>query len=117
MADQQRKKLLDYYSDLDASQRQSLLDFAGYLHQIATEIKTPLPEPLSLQPATDETVVGAMQRLSESYSMVNKDHILHELSALMAQHLMQGRPATEVIEEIEAVFKRQYQRMLDQQGT
>lgn len=115
MADQQRKKLLDYYSEFNAAQRQSLLDYAGYLHQSSPEKTAPLPEPLTIAPARGETVVGAMQRLSESYSMVNKDHILHELSALMAQHMLQGRAADEVIQDIEKVFKRQYQRMLDKQ--
>jgi hypothetical protein len=116
MADKHRKKLLDYYSDFNASQRQSLLDYAGYLHQLIPEKNTPLPEPKAITPARDETVVGAMQRLSESYSMVNKDHILHELSALMAQHMLQGRAADEVIKDIEAVFNRQYQRLLDKQA-
>jgi hypothetical protein len=60
-------------------------------------------------------VVKAIKRLSESYFMLDKDHMINETSALMAQHIMQGRAAAEVIDELEAVFSRHYQKRLEEQ--
>jgi hypothetical protein len=34
-----------------------------------------------------------------------------EASQFMAQHALEGRPAHEVIDELEAVFARHYQKM------
>jgi hypothetical protein len=36
--------------------------------------------------------------------------MLNETSGLMTEHLMQGRPAPEVIDELEALFRRHYQQ-------
>jgi hypothetical protein len=41
--------------------------------------------------------------------MLNKDTMLHETSGLVAQHLLQGRAAVEVIDDLEVVFQRQYE--------
>jgi len=40
--------------------------------------------------------------------MLNKDTMLHETSGLVAQHLIQGRAAREVIDELEAIFRRHF---------
>jgi hypothetical protein len=43
--------------------------------------------------------------------MLNKDTMLHETSALVAQHLIQGRDAMEVIDELEEIFRQRYQSL------
>jgi hypothetical protein len=43
--------------------------------------------------------------------MLDKSDLLHEASELMTTHLMQGRPAAEVIDELEVVFRRHYERV------
>jgi hypothetical protein len=58
-----------------------------------------------------ETVVAAMRRLSQTFHMLDTSALLHEASDLMTAHLMQGRPAAEVIDELEAVFRRHYERV------
>jgi hypothetical protein len=62
----------------------------------------PIPRP------TDETVVGAIKRLSQSYHMLDRAALLNETSSLMAAHVLSGREAQGVIDEIEALFARHY---------
>jgi hypothetical protein len=43
--------------------------------------------------------------------MLNKDTMLHETSALVTQHLIQGRDAMVVIDELENIFRQGYESM------
>jgi hypothetical protein len=43
--------------------------------------------------------------------MVEKDDLLHEASSLMSAHVMQGKAAVEVIDELEIVFRRHFERV------
>ena len=63
------------------------------------------------QAPTEESVIAAVKRLSATYPMLNKDSMLHETSALVAQHLIHGRHATEVIDELEMIFLQRYQSL------
>ena len=47
--------------------------------------------------------------------MLEKSVVLHEASALMGAHVMQGRSANEVIDELETLFRKAYDRYLEQQ--
>lgn len=44
--------------------------------------------------------------------MLDRSKLLNETSALMAQHVMQGRSAVEVIDELEVVFQTHYEKVL-----
>lgn len=109
--DQQR--LLKLYRQLSPNDREGLLSYAEFLQYraagedgqgVALEEQLPadIPRPES------ETVVAAMRRLSRTFYMIDKGELLHEASELMTAHLMQGRPAAEVIDELEVVFRRHY---------
>ena len=115
-ADQQR--LLNLYRQLTKAGRRSLLDYAAFLQQreqAADEamqvVSSPPSRPVDVPRPAAETVVAAIRRLSQTFPMVNKDEILHEASALMTAHVMQGKAAAEVIDELEAVFRRHYERV------
>lgn len=108
-----QQSLLKLYRQLSPSDREGLLSYAEFLRQraagadeqgVALEAQLPadIPRPES------ETVVAAMRRLSRTFYMIEKDELLHEASELMTAHLMQGRPAAEVIDELEVVFRRHY---------
>lgn len=110
---QSDKKLLKLFSELREEDRRTLLAFAEFLHSRggageAAEI----PQPVAIPRPERESVVAALKRLSASYHMLNKAKMLHETSALMAQHVMQGRDAVEVIDELEIVFRRHYERLV-----
>lgn len=111
MADmkQQQKQLLKYFRSLSTEDAHSLLSFAEFL--AARSVPVESKEFLSLnkiERPVEESVIAAIKRLSASYPMLDKDKMLTETSALMAQHIMQGRTATEVIDELEQVFERHY---------
>jgi hypothetical protein len=108
------------FAELDAQDQGSLLAFAEFLASRETAAKEtaavpaqPIkPEPIP-RPAK-ESVVKAIQRLSASYHMLQRDKMLDETSSLMMSHIMQGRDAKSVIDDIEKVFERHYQIYLKQ---
>lgn len=107
------KRLLELFEKLGDAERRTLLDFAEFLAERSRprEIGTPrdIPRP------ERESVIGAVKRLGETYYMVDKTRILHETSGLVTEHLMQGRAASEVIDELEVLFRRQYERLTGEQ--
>jgi len=54
-------------------------------------------------------VVKAIQRLMQTYPMLERNRIFHEASAQMTRHLIHGVVAAEAIDELERIFMRQYQ--------
>jgi hypothetical protein len=115
------RRLLRLYRALDAESRRTLLALADFLAHRARDPSAgegvpgdphaavptlaPTPEP---RPA-DESVVAAIKRLRRSYPMLDSGTMLHETSALMAAHVLQGREAAAVIDELEALFAARYE--------
>lgn len=115
MSGNQQKQLLAFFEGLDDHRQAALLEYAEFLFERSEKIQLPMGEPSLIPRPESETVVGAIKRLSASYEMLDKQYMLHELSSLMAQHMLQGRPSPEVIDDIEAVFEAQYQVLLKKQ--
>ena len=106
------KKLLAYYRDLPDEVAQQLLDYAEFLasrYKIEDK-EIPLPEEIP-RPET-ESVVIAVKRLTATYPMINKDNLLDETASLVSQNMLQGRDAAEVIDELEAIFRKHYDMLL-----
>ncbi len=109
------RRLLRLCRKLDAGSRRSLLDFAEFLADRASDTpaatgdaQLPIPEPAPERRPADESVVAAIKRLRRGYPMLDSGTMLEETSALMAQHVLQGRDAASVIDELEALFERRY---------
>lgn len=107
---QEEKKLLRLLDALADEQRDTVIAFVEFLVArnpavSAAEIQEPLP----ISRPDGETVVKAIKRLRETYPMLNPDQLLHETSGLMMKHMMNGKPAAEVVDEMEALFARYYQ--------
>lgn len=113
--DKKQKKLIRLFSDLDADRQSALLEYAEFLAGRSSRKNKPGPTPELIPRPDNETVIGAVKRLSTSYTMLDKQYMLHELSGLMAQHMLQGRAADEVIDEVEKVFEKQYQVLMEKQ--
>lgn len=115
MADE--KKLTQLFATLSPQDRESVLAFAEFLHERAPKGESvppePLPVPEPIPRPDEETVIAAIKRLSQSYHMVDKREVLHQSSALMAAHMLQGKAAIEVIDELEAVFERSYRKLVE----
>jgi hypothetical protein len=105
------KKLLRLFRDLSPTRRQALLEYAEFLaSRDALEGLNAVPqEPLPIPRPEQESVVKAIQRLMASYPMLDRNKLLHETSAQLTRHLMQGVPAVEVIDELEMIFRRHFE--------
>lgn len=109
------KRLIELFAQLPEAERKSLLDFAEYLASRCEPVAPMSLEPKSIPRPVEESVVAAMKRLRETYHMLDHSKLLHEASGLMAQHLMQGRPAPEVIDDLEQMFQRHFEKLLEEQ--
>ena len=112
----EQDKLVALFTALDRQDQRSLLAFAEFLHGRAAgslPAPSPVPAPEPIPRPEQESVVAAMKRLSRSYPMVDKSQVLHQASALMAEHIMQGKDAVEVIDELEVIFERRYRKLMD----
>lgn len=109
----QDKKLLNFFRELPAEQKDTLLAFAEFLAGRVAAAEPPVPsEPQAIPRPGEEKVVQAIKRLRETYPMLDHAKMLHEVSHHMTQHVMQGRAAKDVIDELELVFRAQYEKML-----
>lgn len=107
-------RVADIAARLPDEQLRTLLQFAEFLlaqAPAADAEDAPLPEPKAIPRPAEESVIRAMRRLSETYFMLDRGPLLNETSALMAQHVMQGRSAIEVIDQLEIVFATHYERV------
>ena len=107
---QSEKKLLQQFRGLTDNQRETLLDFAAFLAgrgelAPATEPAQPLP----MERPAQESVVKAIKRLMATYPMLERNKLLHETSNQMTRHVIHGVPAVTVIDDLEALFRLQYE--------
>lgn len=109
------KRLSSIFRSLSESRQQALLDFAEFLagKEGAETAAAPPTEPLQIPRPEQENVVKAIQRLTQTYPMLERNKIFHEASAQMTRHLIHGVPAVEAIDELERIFARQYQEHRD----
>jgi hypothetical protein len=109
------KKLLKFFRSLDDSQRELIVSFAEFLSEkYAQTSSTEIIEPQEIPRPENESVIKAIQRLSQSYHMLDKDELFNETSTLMTQHIMNGRDVVEVIDELEDLFQQHYERHVNE---
>ncbi len=104
----QERKLLDHFRRLPPAEADTLLAFAEFLAARHGASQIVPDAPLDIPRPAEESVIAAVRRLGKTYPMLDKDRMLNATSGLVAQHLVQGRPAPEVIDELEALFAEQY---------
>lgn len=106
-------RLSDIYAKLGEQERRSLLDYAEFLLQRQQDagksepVTAPAEPELHPRPES-ESVVAAIKRLTRSYPMLEKQALFSGTSELMSAHLLQGRDAEEIIDELEALFEQFY---------
>lgn len=106
------QRLATILQGLSSAKRTSLLDFAEFLHAQDNEGlgASIVKEPLSIPRPGEETVVKAIQRLTVTYPMIDVAALMNESTALVSQHVMEGRAAIEVIDDLETLFQSHYER-------
>jgi D-aminopeptidase len=109
------KRLLSIFRSLSEPRQQALLEYAEFLatKEGVESASAPATEPLPIPRPAQENVVKAIQRLMQTYPMLERNHVFHEASAQMTRHLIHGVPAIEAIDELERIFARQYQQHLE----
>lgn len=109
------KRLLSIFRTLSESRQQALLDYADFLagKEGVEAASAPPSEPLLIPRPEQENVVKAIQRLMQTYPMLERNQIFHEASGQMTRHLIRGVTAIDAIDELERIFLRQYQTHLD----
>lgn len=114
MADPERT-LLERFRALTPQAREQLLDYAEFLASKSENVE-PEPELNPIPRPDEETVVAALKRLSATYPMLERKQLLNETSAYMAQHMLEGRDAKAVIDDLEALFARRYRQYRGEDG-
>jgi hypothetical protein len=107
------KRLLRVFGRLGEEQQDRLIAFAEFLAAAApggSGVAGPATAP---RPAA-ESVTLAIRRLVRTYPMLDRRRLMGDASRFLAQHALDGRPAAEVIDELEAVFAAHFQRMRDE---
>ena len=107
------KQLLDLFERLAPEQQDRLIAFAEFLGGSAPHAAGTASEPVAIPRPDGETVMLAIRRLVRTYPMLDRKRLMAEASQFMAQHALNGRPAVEVINELERVFARHYRELLD----
>lgn len=114
MSNTKKNKISDIYDALPSESRKTLMDFAEFLFQRDGMVEAVATVKLDIPRPEKESVVAALKRLNQTYEMIEKKLIFHEASALMTEHVMQGRDVVEVIDELEVLFNEHYQDFLQE---
>jgi hypothetical protein len=112
-----QQQLTELFQQLGAADQATLLAFAAFLASRAPTHGIPvkqeprvLPEPVLIERPAEESVVGALKRLSKSYPMLNKAEMLSATSELVATTIMQGSDPAGVIDKLEEIFSSHYEQ-------
>ncbi len=113
MAADSEEQLLALLRRLPQEQVEQLIEYAEFLLERhgSAEDSLPggeLPSPEDIPRPREESVIQAIKRLSASYPMLERRALLDETSMLMTQHILGGRGAVEIIDELELLFRRHY---------
>ena len=98
---------------MEQSGRESLMEYAEFLvvrHGKRTgEV---VIERRDIARPEEETVIASIRRLKKTYPMLDTGKLLHETVSFMMQHMIHGRPARDIIDDIEVYFKTEYEAFI-----
>lgn len=105
------KKLLQLYRDMTDDDQHALCRYAEFLSKQQDEETFEVATPTLIPAKANESVVGALKRLSASYPMLDKAKMLDQTSTLMSDHLLRGKAKEEVIKEFDVLFEEEYKKL------
>jgi len=108
---QSPQSLVEIFEYLPEKDQTTLFEFAEFLKSRAPEPAAAITDPLGILRPDEESVVAAIKRLKKNYPMINKKALLNETSEFMMQHMMHGKPAGEIIDEMEILFEIHYKKV------
>ena len=104
-----KQRLDKITSELDSENLSTLLTFAEFLRARQPDTAVEVSDPMIVPRPENESVIGAIQRLSRGYPMLARDTLLNEAVSLMTRHIMSGKSAVETIDRVDALFSSRYQ--------
>lgn len=110
-----QKKLTAIFESLPEQEQKTLMDFAEFLQSRSPQVEPVPMEPVAIPRPEKESVVAAIKRLNQTYPMVERSLLFNETSELMMQHMMQGRAALDIIDELEILFEQKYKIVIGEQ--
>ena len=118
---EQQQKLIQVVEKLSSQDQAAVGSFAEFLlsrsggavaeSELVTVAPQQVPDIEPVPRPEDEKVVAAVKRLSRTYYMLDKKKMLGVTSDLVTQHIIQGRDAGKVIDDLERVFDDHYQQL------
>lgn len=90
------------------------MEFAEFLASRAEPPAREIPAPTPIPRPDEESVVKAIKRLMATYHMLDRGKLLHETAHYMTQHVIHGRAAGEVIEDLEKMFSSHYRTLREE---
>ena len=108
----EEKQLIRNYNALSEHDQKMLLDFSTFLLSRSEPNNNPeKPElPVRISRPKEESVVAAIKRLSNTFPMINKSGVLDQAAQMMTEHMLNGKDAQLVINELEVLFSEQYEK-------
>ncbi len=106
------RQLSEIFESLDDERKASLVDYAEFLLSKGGPVVKEIGEPLDIPRPDQETVVGAVKRLKQTYPMVESMAVFSAASSLMTEHMVNGRDVDEVIDDMEKLFEESFQKLL-----
>jgi hypothetical protein len=120
-ANKHERKLIKIFKSLNDSNKEAFIAFGEFLLTRSDDLSVGhlkedavASEPVDIPRPEGESVIKAIKRLSATYPMVDKENILHPISDLMTSHMISGRAAPEVIDDLQEVFLNEYQSLKDE---
>lgn len=106
------------FRELSGADQLLLLGIARRLagHVEEDRLKIDAPAYVEIPRPAEESVIKAIRRLTATYPSMDKKDLLTKASSLMSQHLLQNRPAMDVIDELEQLFEKHYEAELARAG-
>jgi hypothetical protein len=98
-----RTRLVMLLESLDETGRRTLVEHAEFLvsrREVQAHPPSVAPRP------TGDNVVQAIRRLNGSYPGLRRAALMQPVGELLSQHMVDGRAAEEVIEDLEALYAR-----------
>jgi hypothetical protein len=106
------KNLAEIFDTLDDERKKSLFDYAEFLQSKGGLVEKEIGEPVDIPRPDEETVVGAVKRLKQTYPMIESMTVFSAASSLMTEHMVNGRDVIEVIDEMEKLFEESFNKLL-----
>jgi len=107
------KKLIEIFEYIPEHDQKTLMEFAEFLKSRAPEPEPVITEPVDIPRPAEESVVAAIKRLTATYPLIERSLMFNATSDLMMQHMMKGRAATSIIDELEELFEKKLKMLIE----